>query len=230
MSKLNGIKAISFDMDNTLWDFQMVLARSLEQALLELHHIDPEVAALLSVEKLQEVRDNVADRLKPLGITLEKIRHESFRQALRDVGRPNDATASRMNDVFFEHRFGSAAIYDDVLPTLDTLRRKYSLGLLTNGNSDPKRCGLAGMFQFVVMALDHGIEKPDPRIFQIAMEQAECSAHEFIHVGDSLEDDVKGAANAGIKSVWVNRNGEASESNIEIAYEVSSLHELLEIL
>jgi len=86
------------------------------------------------------------------------------------------------------------------------------------------------MFQFVVFSQDHGVEKPNPRLFQIAVEKAGCSKQQLLHVGDSLEDDVTGAINAGVKCVWLNRKRARNDLNLKIDYEISFLSELLEIL
>ena len=86
------------------------------------------------------------------------------------------------------------------------------------------------MFQFVVFSQDHGVEKPDPRIFMTALEQAPCVAEELLHVGDSLENDVMGATSAGIRSVCLNRNGAEKGSCIEAQHEISPLAELLGFL
>ena len=72
--------------------------------------------------------------------------------------------------------------------------------------------------------------KPAPRLFRIASEKAGCSESELLHVGDSLEDDIMGAINTGIKCVWLNRNKVRNDLGFKIDYEISSLLELLEIL
>jgi len=107
---------------------------------------------------------------------------------------------------------------------------RYTLGILSNGNSYPERCGLEGIFQFVVFSQDYGVEKPNSKIFQIALEKAGCSRQQLLHVGDSLQEDVVGAINADIRCVWLNRKQVKSILNLKIDYEISSLLELPEIL
>ena len=230
MNKITGIKAISFDGDKTLWDFEKVMRHSLCHVLRELEKLDPEAAHLLDIERMIEIRDRVADELKGKVINLEKVRLQAFRQTLEDIGRPNDALASHLNEVYLKHRFEDIELFDDVLPALRALRAKYLLGLLSNGNSYPERCGLGGMFQFIVFSQDHGVEKPNPRPFQIAIEKAGYSEKQLLHVGDSLQDDIAGANNAGIKCVWLNRNQVKNTMELKIDCEISSLLELLEIL
>ena len=230
MNNMAGIRAISFDGDGTLWDFEQVMKHSLHQVLKELEHIEPQIAVILDIKKMIKIRNRVAAELKGKRINLEVIRLESFRQTLEDIGRPNDALASHLNEVYLKHRFEDIDLFDDVLPVLKALRGKYTLGLLSNGNSYPERCGLDEIFQFIVFSQDYGIEKPNPKLFQIALEKARCSKKQLLHVGDSLQDDISGANNAGIKSVWLNRKRVKNSIGINADYEISSIYELLEIL
>ena len=223
MTRLAGIKAISFDVDGTLWDFNGVMRHSLAQALVELESID--------ADKLIAIRDTVHLQLQGVVTDLADIRHEGFKEALKEVGRPNDALAARMNNVFFKHRRQPAQLFGDVLPALERLGKRYTLGLVSNGNTYPDSLGLGGLVCFAVFAQDHGgIEKPDPRLFEIALEKASCSPQELVHVGDSLKVDVAGAKAAGVRSVWANRNGHALDGTVTPDLEVTSLRELVEAL
>jgi HAD superfamily hydrolase (TIGR01549 family) len=230
MNKIIGIKAISFDADGTLWDFEEVMRHSLLHVLIELKKLDPGAADMLGIDKMIKIRNRVANELKGRVTNLEAVRLEAFRQTLRDIGRPNDALASHLNQVYLKHRFEDVKLFDGVLPTLKALQVKYALGILSNGNSYPERCGLEGMFQFVIFSQDYGVEKPNLGLFQIALEKAGCSKRQLLHVGDSLHEDIIGATNAGIKCVWLNRKQVKNNLNLKIDYEVSSLPELLEIL
>lgn len=230
MNKIIGVKAISFDADGTLWDFEKVMCHSLNHVLRELKKLDPNAVDMLDVGKMIKIRNRVANELKGRVTNLEDIRLEAFRQTLRDIGRPNDALASHLNQVYLKHRFEDIRLYDDVLPALKALRVRYALGILSNGNSYPERCGLEGMFKFVVFSQDYGVEKPNPSLFQIALEKAGCSKHQLLHVGDSLHEDIMGAINAGIKCVWLNRKRVKNNLDLKIDCEISSLSELHEIL
>ena len=230
MNKITGIKAVSFDGDGTLWDFEKVMRHSLHHVLRELKKLDPNAANMLDIEKMIKIRNRVANELKGRVTNLEDIRLEAFRRTLEDIGRPNDALAFHLNQVYLKHRFEDIKLFNDVLPTLRTLRTKYTLGLLSNGNSYPERCGLEGIFQFVVFSQDYGVEKPNQKLFQIGVEKAGCSKQELLHVGDSLQDDIMGANNAGIKCIWLNRKQVKNDLNIKVDYEIYSLLELLELL
>jgi len=230
MKRLTGIKAISFDGDGTLWDFEKVMRHSLGFVLKELEEIDPTAAAMLDIERMITIRNRVADELKGRVTNLEAIRFEAFRQTLVDIGRPNDDLALHLNQVYLKHRFEDIELFEDVLPTLNTLRQRYTIGLLSNGNSYPERCGLEGIFQFVVFSQDHGVEKPDPKLFHIAVEKSGCARDQLLHIGDSLQNDIMGAINASIRCVWLNRTRIENNLGMKAECDIHSLLELSEIL
>ena len=230
MKKISGIKTISFDGDQTLWDFQKVMRHSLQHTLRELEKVEPRAATILDIDRMIEIRNRVADELKGQVINLEAVRLEAFRQTLIEIGRPDDTLASQLNRVYLKHRFEDIELYPDVLPALRKLKETYTLGLFSNGNTYPERCGLEGIFQFVVFSQDYGVEKPDPKLFQIAIEQAGCLKQQLLHVGDSLHSDILGATNAGIKCAWLNRDLIENDTEIKVEYEIHSLTELFDIL
>jgi putative hydrolase of the HAD superfamily len=103
------------------------------------------------------------------------------------------------------------ALYDDVLPTLDELDSMgIASGVISNWDHTLhvtlKRLGVSHRFAFAIASLEFGAEKPDPRIFQHALELREVQPNEALHVGDSLEDDYRGALGAGLRAVLLSRN------------------------
>lgn len=226
MSRLAGVRAISFDADNTLYDFNKVMRHSLEVVLAHLVGRYPDAKRSLDIEALIRVREEVFQAMRGKEVSLEAIRLEAFRETLRRIGHPDDAFAEEINETYLRHRFEDVELYPDVLPALRQLGERCTIGLLSNGNSYPEKCGLAGIFKFVVFSQDHGVEKPDPRIFAIALEKAGCRKDEMVHVGDSLNDDVAGAAAAGVRSAWVNREGGKPGAGVKPDIEIASLAEL----
>lgn len=215
----------------TLWDFQKVMRHSLKQALEELRRKVPtEPASRLTVDEMIDIRDQVAEELKGKVWNLSEIRRIAFERTLERVGCHDSSLALDMNEVYRKHRFEDIELYPDVLPALDVLSPHFTIGLLSNGNSYPDRCGLEGRFAFVVFSQDVHIEKPDRRIFEITARRAGCPLEQLLHVGDSLEDDVAGARHAGAPSVWLNRDGVRNDSGIQADYEISSLADLPPLL
>jgi phosphoglycolate phosphatase-like HAD superfamily hydrolase len=78
VNKIIGIKAISFDADGTLWDFEKVMRHSLFHVLVELKKLDPEAVDMLNVDKMVEIRNRVANEFKDRVSNLKKVRLEPF--------------------------------------------------------------------------------------------------------------------------------------------------------
>ena len=225
------ISVISFDGDMTLWDFLQVMRHSLKHTLLELQKQRPTPRTLkLTIDEMIAIRNQFAEEVKGEMWNLEEIRLRAFERTLEHVNRPDKELAAHLNAIYRKHRFEDIELYPDVIPTFDVLAPQFKLGLLSNGNTYPERCGLEGYFAFVVFSQDVRIEKPDRRIFEITAERAGCELAQMLHVGDSLENDVAGARNAGVPSVWLNREGVLNDTEIRPDYEVASLTEIPEIL
>ena len=222
---LDGIEAVTFDVDDTLWDFQGVMRSALMAVLEEMSRMHPEAAGKLSVDRMIAIRDETHERLWDGQTDLNTIREESIRQALKEAGVSNHELGSHLTKVYFDYRNSAGTLFPDVRPALELLARIFTLGLLSNGNTSAAALGLDDLVSFELFAEDHGgIEKPDRRLFDIAVGQAGYPARRIVHVGDSWENDVIGAANAGLRPVWLNRTGEPSRGCVAPA--MRSLEEL----
>ena len=227
---IEEVTTISFDADGTLWDFEGVMRHALECTLSEIRRLIPSVPDSLCIETLIAIRSQVAEEQKYKKATHEAIRLEAFNRTLQFIGMPNGDLAAHLHALYLQHRFEDIQLFDDVLPTLNVLLGDYAMGVLSNGNTYPERCGLEGYFQFAVFAQDYGIHKPDPQLFDIAVGHAGCTKDQLLHVGDSFQNDVLGAKQAGVRSVWLNRHGVKNETEQQPNFEISSLRELIEIL
>lgn len=226
-------RVISFDADGTLWDFEKAMRASLAHTLIELQRIMPQTApvtATLTVDRLIAIRDEVAEEMYGRGSTMEDIRLAAFVRALESVGYPDSEMAQHLTAFYLDRRFGDIAPYPDVIPALDQLRDRYRLGLVSNGNTYPERCGLAGRFAFTVFAQDHGARKPSSAFYEAVLQEAAVTADVFIHIGDSLTNDIAGAQAVGMRTVWLNRDRRKNTGAIQPDAEITSLHDLLPIL
>jgi putative hydrolase of the HAD superfamily len=117
--------------------------------------------------------------------------------------------------------------YADAAPALRELRER-GLSLVAVSNWDCslsavlERCGLGGLLDGAVSSAAAGARKPDPAIFEPALELAGCSPDEALHVGDTPEEDVEGARAAGIRALLITRDGNGGD--------ISSLDEIREHL
>ena len=214
-----------FDGDQTLWDFQTMMGRAMGHTIDELRRLRPDVTGDLSVEAFVTDREQVTEGLRGKVMNLEQVRLEAFRYSLRRLHLDDDQLAAHLNAIYLRRRFSEVDLFDDVLPVLEALRQHHHVGLLSNGNSYPHRLGLENLFQSAVLSQDHGIEKPDPRIFDIAA--ALLPGEPRIMVGDSLVNDVAGAQAAGWAGVWLNREEALTPEGVVPDLVIRTLHDLL---
>ncbi|MCX7079063.1 MAG: HAD family hydrolase, partial [Pseudomonas sp.] len=106
----------------------------------------------------------------------------------------------------------------------------YTLGVVTNGNADVRRLGLADYFKFALCAEDIGIAKPDSRLFHEALHRGEATAQTAVHIGDHPGDDIAGAQQAGLRAIWFNPGNKVWEAEKQPDAEIRSLTELPELL
>jgi putative hydrolase of the HAD superfamily len=141
--------------------------------------------------------------------------------------------ALQMLRALITRRFG---LFPDVLPTLTQLKTKYQLGLVTNAyrlyaEAEIKMLGLDQWWDVVIMSSDHGISKPAPELFHLALEQLQVAPDEAIYVGDSIDHDVAGARNAGLKVVHIRREDLVADPSQPLPdWSIRSLNELLSIV
>jgi len=200
---MGGIRAIIFDLDNTLWDVRPVIVRA-EQAMhdfLARHY--PRVTARHDLRSMRDVRARMAIDHPAMRHDFTWLRLEALRLHAREADYPG--TMAGQAFAAFYHARNDVSLYDDVRPALAALAQDYRLFALSNGNADLSLCGIDQYFEMGLAAREAGMLKPDPRIFRILLERVGLGAHEVVHVGDDAEADVEGARAAGVQPVWLNR-------------------------
>lgn len=131
---------------------------------------------------------------------------------------------------------GIRPIYPDVLATLEFIHPKFKLGALSNADSSffypfLRSHGIQDIFTALQCSEDVRAYKPHPSIFEKILESLSVTPSEAIQVGDTLNEDVLGAQLIGMKTVWVNRSGQARSMKFPVPdYEIKDLGELRGIL
>jgi HAD superfamily hydrolase (TIGR01509 family) len=228
-----AIRCVAFDADDTLWDFTTAMWEGLELALAAGRAVDPGAVAGLTAEGLQGLRDRLAAETRAAGDTrtrLSDIRRRSFAVALEQAGRPAPSVAAAMAEAYFRHRHGEVRLHPEVAEVVADLRTRYVLGLVSNGNTDPERSGLAGTFDFRLTADEVGIRKPDLRLFRMAAAAAGCHPSELAYVGDLPDKDVAAPQAAGCRGIWLNRTGAPPPPGIVPDATIADLRALPEVL
>jgi len=222
------IKAITFDLDDTLWAITPVIERAEQRVHAWLEQRYPRLAERYDVEAMRALRVEVERRHPHVAHDLGFLRRETFRIAALECGC-DERAADGAFALFMEARHDLTP-FDDVLPVLADLRRRYRLGALSNGNADLQRLGLDGYFDFALSAQEVGRAKPHPEMFARACTAAGAKSEEVVHVGDHPEHDVLGAAQAGLRTVWVNRDARPWQGEGVPDAQIADLFELDAVL
>jgi putative hydrolase of the HAD superfamily len=151
---------------------------------------------------------------------IEKVYIEKLPAFLRSQGVDDEPLIAAAQEVFRRDWFGRLVLFGDAVQTLEALRPRYKLGLVTNGPSHTQRpkieqFKLIDYLDLLIVSEEVGVAKPDPAIFTIALEQLGVAPSEALFVGDSPEFDLRGAAAARMPFIWMNPRGEQLPADVD---------------
>lgn len=223
-----AIKAILFDLDDTLWPVTPVLQYAESTLYQWLQSNVPHITAQYSIEDLKQQRLLLAEENSLYRINLWLLRHTALQRLFVQHNTPPELADEAMR-VFSTAR-SQVTLFQDVLPTLNELRQVYRLGTITNGTVNLAETPLNNLFEVSVASYKLGVAKPDQGIFLHACELLNIQPTEAVYVGDHLNFDVQGSQQAGMTSVWLNRQQVNNETNIRPDIVCNNLTELKEWL
>jgi putative hydrolase of the HAD superfamily len=217
---MTNIKAVVFDIDGTLVDRNTAFINYCNDF----------------IDKYSSIYPYEGDREKLIEYMI-KIDENGYGGLLNFIPRlramwelpikPEDFKKER-NELFGKYAVGMPRVHE----ILSTLKKKYKLGVITNGYSKVQRgkmetVGILDYFDDIIVSGEVGIEKPDKNIFFLSCNNLKVKPEETIYVGDYYPNDIAGAKNANITSIWINK--EVTDAEYE-GICIQELEELLEIL
>lgn len=208
------IKAIIFDLDNTLIDRQ----KAFREMLLRKFHL------LFNDEN--QINDMVNDIMKwDDNGTVERI------VVFNKWAEKYNVTCISPEelDKQWSNESGSIAfLYDDVKDTLEKLKKKYKLAILTNGNTASQRrklntINIYDLLDYTLVSSEVNMKKPDIKLFEYTAKQLNVKPNECVYVGDNYQIDVLGSRNANMQPIFVSRKDEKYD-------DVTTIKEISELL
>ena len=230
---MTAYKHIFFDLDHTLWDFNVNCFLTLEELYesYQLHHLGFPLDAFQKT--YLKINNQMWDGFHKGTVTKEDIREKRFEYTFNDLGYQKKDVPGTMENDFLRICPAKGRLFPYTYEVLDYLKEKYTLHIITNGFKETQHIklstsGLSKYFKEVIESDVCGFKKPDKRIFDHALELGHAKKEESLMIGDDFEADVLGARNAGIDQVFVNRNNFSHKEMI--TYEIDCLSKLKEIL
>lgn len=199
------VKAVVFDLDDTLWDVNPVITHAENVHYRWLNQYAPRLTARFSERELRDYRISLMRRHPELAHFVTRSRMKAMSECLSLAGYTEEDTARLAEQAFavFWQQRNKIEPFPYAFEALEGLRRSYTVGALSNGNADVFRTPLAEWFDFAFSAEELSAAKPDSAAFQAVLDHLQCTPQEIIFVGDHPEHDIEGAYRMGMKTLWV---------------------------
>ncbi|MEO7211912.1 YjjG family noncanonical pyrimidine nucleotidase [Mucilaginibacter sp.] len=219
-----------FDLDHTIWDFD----KNAEETLHELYGTyNLKDIGLHSADLFIETYTRHNHRLWAqyhLGeITKDELRDARFKSTFTELGLHPSLMPADFEDAYVTLCPTKTNLFPHAHETLEYLQSKYTLHLISNGFKDSTTLKVNGTdlvkyFQNIIISEVVGVNKPDPLIFQHAIDLAGSTKEESLMIGDSIEADIRGALGFGMDAIYFNPLG--LEKPADVPIQISHLKEL----
>ena len=204
------IRHIFFDLDHTIWDFD----RNAQETLMELfEHYNLHALGLDSPQNFIQTYTENNHQLWAeyhLGkITKEHLRSERFSKTFKELGVDPELVPHAFEEDYVRISPTKTNLFEGSEKVLAYLQQKYTLHIISNGFKETtltkmRLSNLNPYFEHVIISEDVGVNKPDPAVFSYALNKAGATKEESIMIGDSLEADVRGAQDFGMRAIFFN--------------------------
>ncbi|MES3414892.1 5-amino-6-(5-phospho-D-ribitylamino)uracil phosphatase YigB [Enterobacter hormaechei] len=201
---LGQISALTFDLDDTLYDNRPVILRTEQESLAFVQNYHLALKAIQNKE-FQKLRQSLRETEPEIYHDVTEWRRRAVEQAMLNAGLSAQdaamgAEAAMENFAKWRSRID---VPQETHDTLAKLVEKWPLVAITNGNAQPELFGLGNYFQFVLRAGPHGRSKPFNDMYHLAAEKLDLPLGEILHVGDDMTTDVAGAIRCGMQACWI---------------------------
>jgi len=193
------LKAIFFDIDNTLYDSKTLSSMARRNSILAMIDAGLPVSFDKAMEKLEEV-------IKKYGANYP----HHYDRLLEELGVKSYKMVAAGVVAYERTKFGYLRPYPEVVPTLLKLREKYKLGVISNGLAVKQwekliGLGLHHFFSAIITSQEYGAEKPAKEIFSHALKSIAAKANEAVMVGDKDKEDIEAARKAGMHAIDIKK-------------------------
>lgn len=227
------IKHIFFDLDHTIWDFD----RNAEETLYELYEVHRlRELGLIScsdfVAKYTENNHSLWAQYHLGLISKEILRAERFNRTFVELGVEPERIPRQFEEDYVRISPTKTNLFEGAQKVLAYLQEKYTLHIISNGFKETTltKMDLSGLnpyFTNVIISEDVGVNKPDKAVFEYALNKAQAAKAESIMIGDSLEADIYGAQNFGMRAIFFNPLNK--EQPADVPHQITHLEELISL-
>jgi 2-haloacid dehalogenase len=209
VTRFSSVKAIAFDLDQTLIDFAASRRAGLSAMLDAIEKAGHTIDRTAYLARYRALIGEDDDHYLKTGVWRPTERR--LRQLAVEFALPGDGFAERLGEVYLEARYANLRPYPETDAALRAVAPRFPLFLITNGPSAPQHreidvTGLAPFFRKLFVCDDFGLHKPQEEMFELVRKAAGVKSEEMLIVGDYFEADIEVPAKLGWKTVWVVRD------------------------
>ena len=202
---------VFFDLDHTLWDFEKNSALTVGKILTH-NEVDIALSDFLAVY----VPANLAfwKLYREDKITKEQLRYQRLKSVFDKLELAvSDEMIYKLSDEYIQYLSSYNHLFPNTIEILEYLKPKYKLHIITNGfqeiqDTKMRNSNIDGYFEQIINSEMAGVKKPNPIIFQLALDRAKTASKNAIMIGDSLEADILGAKALGFHVLHFNAHNE----------------------
>lgn len=226
----NKVNDIFFDLDHTLWDFDKNSAFTFDKIFRE-QQIGVELETFLEVYVPANLRFWKMYREEK--ITKSELRYQRLKSVFDTLEYSiSDSVINVLSEEYINHLSSFNNLFPNTIEVLDYLKPNYNLHIITNGFQEIQEkkllnSGIHGYFNQIIDSEMAGVKKPNPIIFNLALNRASAQPHTSLMVGDSLEADILGAKAVGFHTLHFNAHKEKEHSEAPIIYDLQEIKSLL---
>ena len=220
------IKHVFFDLDHTLWDFEANSAKTFDFIFKE-NTVAIDMAAFLKV--YIPINHRYWKLYREEKVSKSALRYQRLRESFDALEYTiSDDLIHHLSKVYIHNLPNYNQLFEGTIDVLNYLEPKYEMHIITNGFDEIQelkleRSGIKKYFDKIITSESVGVKKPNPRIFDYALQSANALAEHSIMIGDNLEADVQGALNMNMKAIFCNFEKQAINEEI---ISIHNLHEL----
>jgi len=227
-------KHIFFDLDRTLWDFDASSNEAFHNIYERFELKNKGVDSVSSFKDYYNHHNEILwSQYREGKLSKEVLRGLRFRLTLNEFGVDDEELAQQIGIHYVKISPLLVHLFPNALQILDYLHPKYQLHIITNGFSEVQftkleTSGLGKYFKMVITSEEAGVKKPDPKIFELALNKTKANLDASIMIGDDPEVDIIGAKNIGMDQVLFDPQGELAQNGA--SYYINDLLELKKFL
>ena len=216
--KINGITDVFFDLDHTLWDFDKNSALTFK-TIFEINNIQVDLEFFL--KNYITINFNYWKLYRDEKIDKEVLRFRRLHDTFLSVNNPIEPEMiNKLSIDYITYLTTNNHLYENTIEILEYLSKKYQLHIISNGfheiqNKKLEKSNIQHYFKTVTNGESIDIKKPNPKIFNYALNLANTTAATSIMIGDGFEADILGALNVGMDVIFFGTNRENSDVEVK---------------